>query len=382
MSTLTSFFQRHRVGTLVTAGSVSACLIVTGIIGTALSAHPSPHTAERDASVSAETLVEYADIPTLEVPGDASRTPSLPTEGAPVADAPETKKPAAQPSPAPDAPATKKPAPVVEAVSATLYVTAPSLNIRSTPSTSGNHVGSLSHGAKVAVNGKQSGWYRLADGRGWVSGDHLSSKAPAAQPKPAPVEAVSATFYVTASSLNIRSAPSTSGNRVGSLSHGTKVAVNGKQSGWFRLADGRGWVSGDHLSSQKPKPAARPVSSNSREAAIAEGRRLGVQVVFDSGPDGTSGHFGKFWPHAPNVAYIHPKLIGDWRLISVVRHEAAHAEIYRICGTYAPLIAGNRAQNITDAFAMEFYGGLAWSHYPAGSGDHQAAKAIRAGNCG
>lgn len=48
-------------------------------------------------------------------------------------------------------------------------------------------------------------------------------------------------FYVTASTLNVRDAPSTSGRVLGKLSRGQQLAATGLQSDWLsmRLTDGR-----------------------------------------------------------------------------------------------------------------------------------------------
>lgn len=170
-----------------------------------------------------------------------------PTKPAPVSTPPVTKPPAPQPAPKPSAPQP-----------ATRYVTAASLNLRASATTSSAVVARLPKGTKLAVASTSGGWLKVtANGRtGWVSAQYTSTSAPAAPAKPAPAPPQAATSYVTASSLNLRASASTSSKVVARLARGSAVTHAGTASkGWLKVtAGGRtGFVSTAYLSAQKPR---------------------------------------------------------------------------------------------------------------------------------
>jgi len=144
-------------------------------------------------------------------------------------------------------------------------VSASSLNVRSTASTSGSRVTSLSSGTKVEILESLDGWYRIEAGgkTGYVSSQYISldrtepaAPAPTPAPAPPPKQEVSTTIgTVTASSLNIRKTPSTSGTKVGSLPSGTLVEILEALDGWYCIdADGRtGYVSSKYISLSQPE---------------------------------------------------------------------------------------------------------------------------------
>ncbi len=127
-------------------------------------------------------------------------------------------------------------------VSGTSYtVTASALNVRATPSTAGQVITALSQGTQVNVSSVQGGWAKLAGQAGWVSFAYLSSGGGTTPP-------VSGTPYsVTASALNVRATPSTSGQVLTTLSNGTQINVSSFQGGWAKLAGQAGWVSGAYI---------------------------------------------------------------------------------------------------------------------------------------
>lgn len=172
-----------------------------------------------------------------------------PTKPAPVSTPPATTPPAPQPAPKPPAPQPT-----------TRYVTAASLNLRASASTSSAVVARLPKGTKLSVASTSGGWLKVtANGRtGWVSAQYTSASAPAAPAKPAPAPAPpkAATSYVTAASLNLRASASTSSKVVARLARGTAVTHAGTASkGWLKVtAGGRtGFVSTAYLSAQKPR---------------------------------------------------------------------------------------------------------------------------------
>ena len=126
----------------------------------------------------------------------------------------------------------------------TKYVTASSLNVRSGPSTSSSILGSLSKGTSVQVISESNGWAKIKynGSTGYVSNKYLSSNSPTTES--------TTTKYVTASSLNVRSGPSTSSSILGSLSKGTSVQVISESNGWAKIKynGSTGYVSSKYLS--------------------------------------------------------------------------------------------------------------------------------------
>ena len=89
---------------------------------------------------------------------------------------------------------------------------------------------------------------------------------PAAAIETTPVPQTSATpapemRYVTASSLNVRSEPSTAGSIVGKLPTGHQVSILEKSNGWLLVQSataGRGWVSEQYTSASRPDLVVSP----------------------------------------------------------------------------------------------------------------------------
>ena len=178
---------------------------------------------------------------------------------------------------------------VSKASSTTKYVTASSLNVRSSASTSGSILGSLSKGTAVKVISESNGWSKIEynGGVGYVSSKYLSSSSSST---------TTTTKYVTASSLNVRSSASTSGSILGSLSKGTAVKVISESNGWSKIEynGGVGYVSSKYLSSSSSSTTTTTKyvtasSLNVRSSASTSGSILGslskgtaVKVISES----------------------------------------------------------------------------------------------------
>ena len=98
-----------------------------------------------------------------------------------------------------------------------------------------------------------------------VSRGGTRSQPPAdARAKPKPVPAVVGQLWAT-TDVNIRSGPSASHDRIGSLEAVTRAGITGvTKSGWTQLVtDGRvGWVRSTYLSKSKPKPKPQPTATS------------------------------------------------------------------------------------------------------------------------
>ena len=121
-------------------------------------------------------------------------------------------------------------------------VTATSLNVRSGPSTSNALIGSLRNNEKVEVISESNGWSKIKYGGrvGYVSsiylkdvGDSNTNTNP--NPSEKPNGGTTKTKVVTATSLNVRSGPSTSHGLIGTLKHNEKVEVISESNGWSKI---------------------------------------------------------------------------------------------------------------------------------------------------
>ncbi|GAB3711110.1 SH3 domain-containing protein [Mariniluteicoccus flavus] len=151
-------------------------------------------------STEAVTAAAPADVRTLapEISRDMDREPlgeptTTPTEEPTPSEAPAPSQapanlvaaaPAAPAAPAsPEQSKTAKPS-EKPSVNGTMFATE-TLNVRATPSASGDKVASLSRGDKVSITGKtQSGFHQvvLNDRAAWASSEYLSKSAPANSP--------------------------------------------------------------------------------------------------------------------------------------------------------------------------------------------------------
>lgn len=169
------------------------------------------------------------------------------------------------------------------AASKTYYVTANSgLNVRSGAGTGYRKVSFYSYGTKVTSTQQKNGWHKTS--KGWVSSDYLSTKnpKPAKSQKPAQTaNNVKTTYYVTASSLNVRSGAGTGYRKVSSYKYGTKVESTQKKNGWYKTS--KGWVSGDYLSTKNPKASSASKKPSTSTGASSTGSYVksvsGVRVT-------------------------------------------------------------------------------------------------------
>lgn len=117
-------------------------------------------------------------------------------------------------------------------------VTASTLNVRTGPGTSYSKASyQLSSGDVVNVVSISNGWALLDDGY-YVSAQYLTALA----------EGDGNIMYVTCRTLNVRTGPSTSYSKAGTLSRGTAVEVVSISNNWAQLSDGT-YVSALYLAS-------------------------------------------------------------------------------------------------------------------------------------
>ena len=135
------------------------------------------------------------------------------------------------------------------------------LRLRSNSAKDAPVLTTLSKGTIVNVlEIKADGWYHISVDPyiGYVSGEYIqldeASQAPQPEPPPSdapqtetqPEQSGKRLGVVTAVTLNIRSGPDTSQQKVGTLSLGTQVTIQGEENGWYKIE--KGYISAQYIS--------------------------------------------------------------------------------------------------------------------------------------
>lgn len=195
-----------------------------------------------------------------------------------------------------------------ESYAGTYVVTASALNVRSTPSTSGSKVGEIPNGASVAVSSANGSWAAVSyQGiTGYCSMDYLQLKA---ADTTAPAETTTAaetttttaaapstdgfseryagSYQVTASVLNMRSAPSVSASKVGSIPNGTIVTVTAANGSWAAVSyqGTDGYCSMDYLQLKEAATTTVTTTGTTAEETTTETEA----VTTTAAPETTAG---------------------------------------------------------------------------------------------
>ncbi|NJP37432.1 SH3 domain-containing protein [Alkalicoccus luteus] len=175
-----------------------------------------------------------------------------------------------------------------EAASGTGEVTAGSLRVRSGPSTSHRVVGSLSRGQKVDITATSGDWLKIKVGssEGFVHGSYINTgDSSGSSEKTASSSA--ATGEITASSLNVRSGPSTSNRIVGSLSRGDKVDLQEKSGDWYKISSG--YIHSSFVNTEGSGPSS---GGSAPEAATTKGEVTANSLNVRSEPSTSSSIVG------------------------------------------------------------------------------------------
>ncbi|UOY91971.1 SH3 domain-containing protein [Ectobacillus sp. JY-23] len=110
-------------------------------------------------------------------------------------------------------------------------VQAMSLNVRSQPSTSSTILGSLPRNSSVSITGEQGNWYQIVHNNrtAFVHKSYITLQNTAVPSK-------SNQYMVNATSLNVRTGPSTGASIIGSLINGKLVEVLSEENGWYKIS--------------------------------------------------------------------------------------------------------------------------------------------------
>ncbi len=128
--------------------------------------------------------------------------------------------------------------PALAAVTGTVDVAAGNtLTVRSTPSTSGTAVASLADGASVSIScsvtgttvtgtfGTTNQWDKLSNGYVSHAFVRTTVAVPACAPPPPPASTTGTVDVAAGATLSVRSTPSTTGTKVGSLADGATITI-------------------------------------------------------------------------------------------------------------------------------------------------------------
>ncbi|SDO06334.1 SH3 domain-containing protein [Alkalicoccus daliensis] len=160
-------------------------------------------------------------------------------------------------------------------------ITASSLNVRSSASTSASIISSLKRGATVDLHEKSGNWYKIKVGNTWgYIHDSYVKTAGSGSANTAPAESSKTTTgEVTASSLNVRAEASTSAKITGSLTRGTRVEIHEKNNNWYTIKTNGSWgyVHASYV---------REVSANAGTTGSGTGSLSGKTIFLDPGHGG------------------------------------------------------------------------------------------------
>lgn len=146
------------------------------------------------------------------------------------------------------------------------------VNVRSGPSTTSSVISKLNKGDKVqVVYNTSTGWSKIKvnNGYGYVSAQYLKKPNTDVKPTPDPnpTPETTKTMICSATTLNVRSGPSTSDNLIGTLKKGDKVYVIEQLSnGWSKIKfEGKtAYVSSQYLAKEtSPTPIPTPPPTTS-----------------------------------------------------------------------------------------------------------------------
>lgn len=164
---------------------------------------------------------------------------------------------------------TSGPSPSSTAAGTRMYITGDDVNVREEPSTAQGVkvLTKLTKGTAVTAYELSGDFYqvKLSSGDiGYVSKNYLSTTSPANDPTPSasptatPNTSNGKTMYVTGDSVNVRSTPSSSGNKLTSLKKGAQVTAYVNQNGWYYIqyqSDKYGYISASYLTADAPSTA-------------------------------------------------------------------------------------------------------------------------------
>ena len=156
----------------------------------------------------------------------------------------------------------------------TKVVSVSSLNMRSGPSTSYNIIEVLTKDTQVEVISVEDGWAKIKynSKTGYVSNQYLSDKK---------VEEVTQIKYVNATTLNVRSGPSTTYSIIDTLKQNAKVEVISIENNWAKIKHNNeiGYVSAEYLSDKKVEEVTQTKYVNATTLNVRSGPDTTYEIL-------------------------------------------------------------------------------------------------------
>lgn len=146
-----------------------------------------------------------------------------------------------------------------------------SLNVRASGNTSGSVVGTLKNGDSVKIIEQQGSWYKISygSGYGYVYSQYIKDAANNILPEQNNTPSVVSQKYgiinlkSQSSYLNIRSSASLNSSVIGTLQHGSKVAIVESTGEWLKISSGSitGYVYKDYVKEDNSGNESNPVQN-------------------------------------------------------------------------------------------------------------------------
>ncbi len=116
------------------------------------------------------------------------------------------------------------------------------LNLRSTPSSSGEKLATVPHDTIIQILAEDNGWVKTTynGATGWLSANYLTYLE---------IEKPPISGVVTANSLNLRSTPSSTGEKLNTIAKDTNLVILEEETGWYKVEydSQTGWVASDYV---------------------------------------------------------------------------------------------------------------------------------------
>ncbi|AFM00510.1 N-acetylmuramoyl-L-alanine amidase [Desulfitobacterium dehalogenans ATCC 51507] len=116
------------------------------------------------------------------------------------------------------------------------------LNLRNNPSSTGDKLVTIPKNATIQILAEQSGWYQTTyeSKTGWISAEYVSLISPPAKKNG---------IITAANGLNLRTSPSSTGEKISTVPVDTLFEINEEQNGWYKISfeSHTGWVSAEYV---------------------------------------------------------------------------------------------------------------------------------------
>ncbi len=146
-----------------------------------------------------------------------------------------------------------------------IQVTASSLYLRSGAGKDYAALASIPGGTVLETRGSVGAWYIVTYGKftGFVCGDYVSATGKGGFTVNSDGSTESNAIIVTASSLNLRSAPDVNSEKLASLPYGTELDILSEENGWYKVSyEGtEGYVSAQYTGTASEEEGVRAMAS-------------------------------------------------------------------------------------------------------------------------